>query len=80
MKRNIFMVLLLIVVLAGGFVTGKASAAQPHMQSALDHLRAARKQLDVAEPDKGGHRVNALNLVNQAITEVEAGISVGAGH
>jgi hypothetical protein len=28
----------------------------------------------VAEANKGGHRVNALNLVNQAIGEVRAGM------
>ena len=77
MKRSILTVLLLVVVLAAGFVAGKATAAQPHMRSALEHLRAARTQLDNADPDKGGHRVAALKLVNDAITEVEAGIEVG---
>ncbi len=76
--RNLFFILLLVVVLAGGFVAGKAAAAQPHMRSALDHLRAAKHELDVAESDKGGHRVAALKLVNDAITEVEAGMEVGA--
>jgi hypothetical protein len=78
MKRSILTVLLLVVVLAGGFVAGKVSAAQPHMRSALDHLTAAKHELDIADPDKGGHRVKALELVNSAITEVEAGMEVGA--
>jgi len=78
MKRSILSVLLLVVVLAGGFVAGKVSAAQPHMRSALDHLRLAKHELDAAEADKGGHRVKALSLVNDAITEVEAGMEVGA--
>ena len=78
MKRSILTVLLLVVVLAAGFVAGKATAAQPHMRSALDHLRLAKVELDKADPDKGGHRVAALKLVNDAITEVEAGMEVGA--
>jgi hypothetical protein len=47
---------------------------QPHMQEALDSLRAARRQLLAATPDKGGHRQRAVRLVNQAIAEVERGV------
>lgn len=75
--RSIFSVLLLVVVLAGGFVAGKVSAAQPHMRNALDHLRLARKELDLAMADKGGHRAAAMKLVDDAITQVEAGMEVG---
>jgi hypothetical protein len=34
----------------------------------------------MAERDKGGHRSAAVNLINQAITQVEAGMAVGAGY
>jgi hypothetical protein len=47
------------------------------MQAALRALRNANGELNAALPDKGGHRVNAINLVNQAITETEAGIAAG---
>ncbi|HSP14888.1 MAG TPA: hypothetical protein VLV78_09065 [Thermoanaerobaculia bacterium] len=78
MKRSsLFTILLLVVILATGFIAGRASAAQPHMRSALDHLRAARHELDLATPDKGGHRAKAIVLVNDAITETEAGMEVG---
>jgi hypothetical protein len=50
---------------------------QPHMQAALDFLKSARSDLDKANADKGGHRANAINLVNQAIDEVKAGIDAG---
>ncbi len=50
---------------------------QPHMQAALDHLKSARKNLDKANADKGGHRAKAIALVNQAIDEVNLGISAG---
>ncbi|HKE36076.1 MAG TPA: hypothetical protein VKB39_01500 [Candidatus Baltobacteraceae bacterium] len=52
-----------------------AMANQPHMVSARDHLNAALGQLNQAVPDKGGHRNNAISLVNQAIQQVNAGIN-----
>lgn len=58
------------------FAVGCASG-QPRMQSALDHLIAARGELQEAARDKSGHRVNALRLVNEAIGEVQRGIDVG---
>lgn len=76
--RSILSALLLVVVLSVGFVAGKVSAAQPHMRSALDHLRAAHRELDLAAADKGGHREAAIRLVNDAITQVEAGMEVGS--
>ena len=60
----------------GGMAIGSAKAApQPHMHAALEHLRAARQSLERAEPDKGGHRVRAIEMVNGAIREVETGIA-----
>ena len=52
---------------------------QPHMQAALDALKSARNNLDKAEADKGGHRAKAIDLVKQAIDEVNAGITAGEG-
>jgi hypothetical protein len=60
------------------FVGGCVVAAQPHMQNALGALQNARAELQVAERDKGGHRVNALRLINEAIGEVQAGIAAGS--
>jgi hypothetical protein len=56
-----------------------ADSFQPHMQSALADLQAAKGELQAAEADKGGYRVKALALVNQAITDTQAGIAVGSG-
>ena len=50
-------------------------AGQPNMQAALGDLRAARASLERAVPDKAGHRVRAIGLVNQAIAEVQAGMA-----
>jgi hypothetical protein len=57
-----------------------APEQQPHMRAALDALRNAKRHLELAEADKGGHRVKAVELVNGAITETEAGIAYAAGH
>ncbi len=62
-----------------GVGAGVAIADQPHMQNALHDLETANDQLQVALPDKGGHRENAINLVNQAISEVNLGIQFGGG-
>jgi hypothetical protein len=53
------------------------SPDQPHMASALDHLKSARDNLARADADKGGHRAKAISLVDQAINEVTLGIAAG---
>lgn len=53
---------------------------QPHMHAALGHLRAARESLERADPDKGGHRARAIQLVNDAIHHVEEGIAYANHH
>jgi hypothetical protein len=55
------------------------SPDQPHMTAALNALKSALNNLNQAEADKGGHRANAMSLVNQAISEVKAGIEAGEG-
>ena len=69
----------LAVGLGIGFGLSQASADQPHMTNALSSLQAAASELQLATHDKGGHRAKALALTNRAITEVQAGIAVGAG-
>jgi len=58
----------------------EARADQPHMEAALDALKTARRELEAATADKGGHRGNALRLVKQAIAEVEHGIEFARRH
>ena len=43
------------------------------VQAALDSLRAAT-------PNKGGHRERAMELVRQAMWQVQAGINFAAAH
>lgn len=70
----------LLLIAGVGFFAGKASADQPHMQAALERLRQAKTELDAADADKGGHRAKALQLVRDAIAQVEKGIEFDRHH
>jgi len=48
---------------------------QPFMKKAKDNLQQAKNNLQNATPDKGGHRNKALDLVKDAIDQVEKGIA-----
>ncbi len=43
----------------------------PHIDEALEHMRAAKKELETAAHDFGGHRVKSIEHLNQAIHEAE---------
>ena len=68
-----------IVILLSMFAFGlnSAFARQPHMERALENLRAARAELQIAEHNKGGWRVRALENVNRAIADTERGMAFG---
>jgi hypothetical protein len=74
-RAALLMVPALVVLFVIGCATGRG---QPHMQAALDHLQAARSELQSALTDKGGHRVRAIELVDHAIGEVQAGMEYAA--
>lgn len=73
-SRLFLKIFLTIVVCFLFFVSGRVPADQPHMRVALNALMTARNELQIASTNKGGHRAKAINLVNQAITEVKKGI------
>jgi hypothetical protein len=43
----------------------------PHIDEALESMRAAKHQLETAEHDFDGHRVKSIEHLNQAIREAE---------
>jgi hypothetical protein len=47
------------------------------MQAALRALNNAATQLQAAADDKAGHREKAIQLVSQAINQVQQGIQAG---
>ena len=55
-------------------------ADQPYMQAARDSLLAAKRHLEEAAADKGGHREKAIRLIKNAITEVDRGIEYYRRH
>jgi hypothetical protein len=72
--------LVLAGTLATGMFIGQAMAQQSHMYAALDALKTARSELQAALANKGGHRVRAIEWINQAIEETNAGIRSGQGN
>jgi len=64
-------------ILVGSIAVGTAQAYQNRMLAARANLYSARANLNAAMADKAGHRVKAIDLVNQAIGEVNAGIAAG---
>jgi hypothetical protein len=59
---------------------GAAYAFQPHMINARNDLNQARFELQTADPDKGGHRDIAINLIDQAVGQVNQGIEFADLH
>lgn len=68
---------LVIILSISALGLNTVRAGQPHMERALEHLRAARAELAVAEHDKGGWRFKALENTDRAIHETERGINFG---
>ena len=72
------------VITAAGFSlagAGVAYAIQPHMISARDHLNQSMAELQNADPgDSGGHREQAIEMVQLAINQVNEGIDYAELH
>jgi Spy/CpxP family protein refolding chaperone len=66
--------------LAISLVPAAGADPQPKMHDALDFLQSAERALQVATPDKGGHRVKALELTRSAIAQVREGIKFDNRH
>jgi hypothetical protein len=76
------------LVLSSAVMQPKASAApaapapvatperHPHIDEALEHMRAAKHELEVAEHDFDGHRVKSLEHLNASIHEAEICLSM----
>jgi hypothetical protein len=58
--------------------SNQALAYQGNMERALSSLYSALGSLREATPDKGGHKAQAVQLIQQAIGQVQAGIDFAA--
>jgi hypothetical protein len=76
--------LVMATALSLGFATTRASKAcaewQDDMNQAIEHLRQAKNDLEHAAANKGGHRENAMHMIDQAIGEVQAGKAYANSH
>ena len=80
MVKKRFVVMIVALCLITGFAAGVWAERQPHMRAALEHLRAARAELEVASHDKGGYKRAALKAIDQAIEHVREGIKYANTH
>jgi hypothetical protein len=67
--------LLVGATLVLGLGVGYAIGAQPRMEAALGLLENARGELEGAAHDKGGHRLKAMELIDEAIQQVREGMT-----
>jgi hypothetical protein len=77
---RILKVSFVIVAAIAAMGLNSARADQPHMRRALEHLHAARAELQSAEHDKGGWRMRAIRNVDQAIADTERGMRFDRRH
>ena len=59
---------------------GDDNVPQPEMSAALDNLRQAQQHLQAATNNKGGHRERAMQIIDQAISEVQQGMEFADRH
>jgi hypothetical protein len=70
-----------IIVVCGLIAVAHATPPdQPFMEAARTDLQRAKAELQLATRDKAGHRGKAVNLVSQAVAEVNAGIQFARRH
>jgi hypothetical protein len=60
--------------------TNSASAYQGNMERALASLNQALAELRQATANKGGHRAKAVELIEAAIAQTQAGIDFADAH
>ena len=81
MRARILALCATLMLIAGlGAQTRQMARTEPHMSAAVGHLEQAKNELEKATATKGGHRENAMRLVDQAIAEVQAGESYDITH
>ncbi|HUQ31542.1 MAG TPA: hypothetical protein VM095_05445 [Pyrinomonadaceae bacterium] len=72
--KKLAAVLLTALITVSGTAVSASALDQPNMTAARNDLNKAENSLRKATTDKGGHRNRALDLISQAITEVNRGI------
>ena len=67
---------------ASGLLAATVAGADSdtHIQDARKDLESARAHLKAADHDYGGHRKNALELLNRALDQVDEAAKLGGRH
>lgn len=73
-RRNFAVAAATGIATLGVLDASTASAYQGNMEHALSSLYQAVASLREATPNKGGHRERAMDLIQQAIDQVQQGI------
>ncbi len=80
-RRSIMQIVAAAAVTAAvALPTSSARAEQGNMDRALASLQDALQSLREATPNKGGHKETAVQLIQQAIAEVNEGIRFANQH
>jgi hypothetical protein len=79
-RRDFFLAAAAGAVAAATLAPGEAVAYQGNMERALAALQAAFDSLQQATPNKGGHREHAMDLIQRAMWQVQAGINFANAH
>lgn len=69
-----------VALLLAAATVAAAVPDQPFMQAARADLQTAKRELQRATANKGGHRAKAISLTNQAIAQVNQGIAYDRRH
>ncbi len=60
----------LACVVGRGAINTASAEPQPQMRAALNHLEHAKNALENATLEKGGHRLRAIELTEEAMAQV----------
>ncbi len=75
MNRSRLVMVVCAALALVGFSSARAAAEEhPRLHEALYEMRHAKTELKEAKPDFGGHRVKAIEALDDAITQVEAAL------
>ena len=70
-KASVTPVPAVVAVPAAAIPAAAVPERHPHIDEALESMRAAKHQLEIAEHDFDGHRARSIEHLNQAIHEAE---------
>lgn len=76
MVRSLCVTLGLVYLLLAGASPAAAQENYPHIRHSIFELREAKTELEKAEHNFGGHRKEAIKIINVAIEELENALKV----